>query len=413
MKTMIIGLGPDYNYPGDFHQWKLDNTRYASNHGASLISRALIKQLAADYVDDFSDIDNLNRTYDACVIAFATHVTSWRDVSEYTSVIEKLKMPVHAFSLGIQDYSGSSTSVNNLHPSMVRLLEIVSDRSKYIGVRGNYTASILYKHGFSNAVPIGCPTLYWPNDPKFKITKPSTFNNPAVVYHRTLARPELLHLISNIPLIGQDFLDEVVFTDNLKEDKKLLNAELADMKAQGAHDEFINLIKSYGYFPENFGTWFKKIGEHDFILGSRLHGCISALIRGIPAVMIARDLRVREISEFFKIPFVQSSRLHKYKSLQELYDELDFEGFNKCYEMRFNNYVHLLEENGINHQITYSNKSMDFVFNQNDLLTGIKILNQDFKELQRYESALKTAEIMHKILNKLPFAKSIGNRLLK
>ena len=132
MKTMIIGLGPDYNYPGDFHQWKLDNTRYASNHGASLISRALIKQLAADYVDDFSDIDNLNRTYDACVIAFATHVTSWRDVSEYTSVIEKLKMPVHAFSLGIQDYSGSSTSVNNLHPSMVRLLEIVSDRSKYM-----------------------------------------------------------------------------------------------------------------------------------------------------------------------------------------------------------------------------------------------------------------------------------------
>ncbi|MCB9499647.1 MAG: hypothetical protein H6690_00080 [Erysipelotrichaceae bacterium] len=58
------------------------------------------------------------------------------DVSIYTNFVERLKLPTYAFSLGVQDYSSSTSKILNIHPSMKRLLEIVSDSSKYLGVRG-------------------------------------------------------------------------------------------------------------------------------------------------------------------------------------------------------------------------------------------------------------------------------------
>jgi len=135
-KTMVIGLGPDYNYPGKLALWGKNNTRYASNHGASLISRTIAKQFNAEYIDDLSNIELLNEKYDTCFIAFATHITTWRDVSEYADVIEKLKMKVIALSLGVQDYFSKSNDTFVFHPSLMRLLSIVNHKSSYIGVRG-------------------------------------------------------------------------------------------------------------------------------------------------------------------------------------------------------------------------------------------------------------------------------------
>ncbi|HLT71717.1 MAG TPA: hypothetical protein VKZ75_03665, partial [Cyclobacteriaceae bacterium] len=60
-KVMVIGLSPVYNYPGDLDKWSSENTRFASNHGASLISRTLMKMFDADYVDDFSKVEEYRR----------------------------------------------------------------------------------------------------------------------------------------------------------------------------------------------------------------------------------------------------------------------------------------------------------------------------------------------------------------
>ena len=70
MKTMIIGLSPEYNYPGSFEKWSSNNTYYASNHGASYICRALLRQFYADYIDDFSDIPALRNQYVCACLLF-------------------------------------------------------------------------------------------------------------------------------------------------------------------------------------------------------------------------------------------------------------------------------------------------------------------------------------------------------
>ena len=61
--------------------------------------------------------------------------------------------------------------------------------------------------------------------------------------------------------------------------------------------EMLSKIEENGIFYRNFDDWFNEIKKHDFVLGARLHGCVAALIQGIPAVMLARDIRVQEIAQ--------------------------------------------------------------------------------------------------------------------
>jgi len=358
MKAMIIGLGPEYNYPGELAKWGKQNTRYASNHGASLISRTLAKQFGAEHVEDFSDIPALKRKYDVCIVAFATHITSWRDVSMYADAIEKLDMKTVAFSLGVQDYSQDTDQVVALHPSIKRLLELVSERSDLLGVRGHHTASILYKNGFKNVAPIGCPTIFWGLAPDLKIIKPDSFSKPVVVYHRTLAGVNL-GLMKDVPLLGQDFLDEAVFTDRLKDDVPLQKAERVKYAKQGNAEEAMEIIKKQGIFKDNFQAWFDFIKAHDFVFGPRLHGCIAALIQGIPAVLLTRDLRTREIAEMLEIPCVSYDKVGN-KTSHQIFQEADFSNFNRIYNKRYNNYLNLLEQNGLSHNLRSGVENVDY-----------------------------------------------------
>jgi hypothetical protein len=416
-KTMIIGLGPEYNYPQDYKVWYGQNTEYASNHGASLISRALEKQFNGEFVsvNQFSDIQQLREKYDQCIIAFATHVTTWRDVSTYTSFVEKLQLPTFCFSLGVQDYSGDTNSFLKIHHSLKRLLSIVSERSKLIGVRGPFTASILAKNGFNNVIPIGCPTMYWNLNADLSIIKPIKVERPALVYHRTVSDSQGAHLIKNVPLIGQDFLDEAIFTKNLAKDKDLVKSELEEYKSYPNSQEVFKLIKKNGVFHTSFQSWFDYIGSRDFIFGPRLHGCICGLIQGIPAVMFARDLRVKEIADFFDIPYIDYDNLAKKKNIQVVFEEADYTKFNQTYKVRYNNYIKFLSENGLNSNLDSTSLIADLLYTNKDIRSMNYILNKDIQDiklqLNDFKQALQTADALYKGLGKIPFAKRLGKKL--
>ena len=214
MKAMTIGISPEYNYPGRFEKWRENNTYYASNHGGSLITRAIMKEFDADYIDDFSDLPALSNKYDTCIMAFATHVHQKRDVSYYVDILEKMQIRTIVLSIGVQDYTLEKASSLKVHPSVERLLRIAAEGSDWIGVRGPYTADILVRNGFKNVVPIGCPTMYWnlrrefdlPDRPAsiqkscFAITSQLslrilTWCATVPCWHRTTKMKQFLHLI--------------------------------------------------------------------------------------------------------------------------------------------------------------------------------------------------------------------------
>ena len=395
---MVVGLGPEYNYdPKDHSIWLNNTTRYASNHGASLISRTLMDMFDADYVDDFTDPGKYQEQYDLCILAFATHITTWRDVSEYTRFVKELGIKTVAFSLGIQDFSQSTGEVNILHPSMKELLEYVLKTSSKIGVRGPNTASVLIKSGFNyrDIVNLGCPTLFRFLDRELKIDKPDSFSRPLIVFQRTMAGLNQ-KLLSSATLLGQDFLDEAVFTDNLSKENPTIKNEL------GAYEKLVNgaftlgLIKQHGVFPRTFDSWYSEISQHDFVLGARLHGCIAALIQGIPAVMIARDARVIEIAEFFKIPYVKYADVMDQR-IEDIYDQADFSSFNKLYGQRFDNFIRLLKRNNLTDRLSKpvnTDITDEFVYSEEDLHANYEII---FRELGGVQQKVN---YMSRIVNK-------------
>lgn len=410
----MIGLSPVYNYPGDLDKWSSENTRFASNHGASLISRTLMKMFDADYVDDFSKVEEYRRQYELCVLAFATHITDWRDVKPYADFVEKLDIPTAAFSLGIQDYVKNAGNVRSVHPSMLRILRHVSNTTGLIGVRGFHTASLLYKEGFNNVVPVGCPTLFNPLSYDFRVERRSSYSRPLNVFHRTLSDVSA-KLISGVPLLGQDFLDEAVFTERLAQDAKLVQSETNKYIRHKHGRVALENIKRNGEFVWDFDSWFDRIGQADFVFGARLHGCIAAIIQGIPAVMLARDIRVREIANFFKIPVLDYDEASDL-SVDDLFERARYEEFNEVYPRRYRNFIAFLTECNILRYLTKAEEPRSFEFSFSDLQQDrvctyqkIEDLNQRLALLER-NAGIRAVSRVPRLVKRIPFVSRLWSR---
>ncbi|MBU4025066.1 polysaccharide pyruvyl transferase family protein, partial [bacterium] len=337
MKAMTIGISPYYNYPGTLEKWNTNNTEYASNHGGSLITRAIMKEFNADYVNDFSDIATLKNKYDTCIMALATHVHEARDVSMYVKLLKKLNMKVVIVSLGVSDYLNNNQLNIKIHSSIKALLNLAQESSNWIGVRGPYTAHILSKNGFKNVVPIGCPTVFWNMKPEIVINTKKEYNNPLVVYQENIAK-DGFELIKQFNLLGQDFKDEVIFTDNLQNDISLRDFQRSFYQNLENPQEVLQYITSKGIFQKNFDEWFETIKKHDFIFGPRLHGVIASLIQGIPAVLTTRDLRTKELAEFFNIPSIEHGLLDN-TQFNDIVMLANFQKFELTYQQRYKNYL--------------------------------------------------------------------------
>ncbi|MFW6275122.1 MAG: polysaccharide pyruvyl transferase family protein, partial [bacterium] len=218
---------------------------------------------------------------------------------------------------------------------------------------------LLYRDGFKKVIPIGCPTMYTTMNDNLSIKKSDNFHDPLVVYHRELIDFNA-DLLKNVDLLGQDFLDQAIFTQGLNKDELLQKREREKYYKKLRGKEIIEEIEKNGIFPKDFDNWLNIIGQHDFIFGPRLHGCIAAIIQGKPALMYARDLRVKEIAEFFHIPYI-TPEIIKGKNIEELYYQTDYTFFNDNYKTKYAQYYSFLEANGVRHNLEKpTRKEIDF-----------------------------------------------------
>lgn len=99
----------------------------------------------------------------------------------------------------------------------------------------------------------------------------------------------------------------------------------------------------------NVPTWLDFMKDKDFSFGCNIHGNIAAVQAGIPALILARDLRVAELAEYHELCVVDPESLTEAMRVQELCEKMDFSRITVRHAQRFAHFVDFLNRNGIEH----------------------------------------------------------------
>ena len=235
-------------------------------------------------------------------------------------LIDELKIPLIPISVGLQ---ADSYDVNfKISDETVRLLKKIEERA-VMGVRGEYTASILEKHGIRQFAVIGCPSMYYWNNPELKID-------------------------CNVKYPQKILCNFKTFYGKLNQKEKHFLAYMTDRKAtfieQTIHEmkqEQIDDEAYYKYVTEGLlknkkifftiTSWLEETCTYDFSIGPRFHGNVVSLWNNIKALFMTVDSRTKELVNHFKLPSISMQEFDRFKPIEYYYNKADYSDFHKTY----------------------------------------------------------------------------------
>lgn len=337
------------------------------NTGNLLIGHGLFTQLQYEKLESYRYAmtpEYAEENFDQVVIAAANFLYPGFDFTPVSTFLDKIKLPVFMVGLGAQ-LPSSQSELANIPAGTWRLVQIASERSHSIGVRGEFTAEQLRKHGISNVQVMGCPSLYAGLKPEIRIRRPAalemvTVNGSRnVVAHShdkeaaTNVEQQLFRLaVSNkFPYVLQNEQPEMQISSG--EDPDTHEPALKSL-ARFFNIDVRTLVEFYQQRGRVFFSvheWFDWIKDYDFSIGTRFHGNIAALLNGVPAVILTHDSRTRELCDYAAIPSVDVSSMHEI-DVQTLYEQADFTRFESNYMKIYRDYIDFMDTNDIGHKLS-------------------------------------------------------------
>lgn len=304
------------------------------------------------------------KTYD-CVVVRASNfvhnsqpgVTTWGDAAE---MLERIKLPIYAVGVGAQ---AADDTVYRLEGPNLHFWSLVAERSKIVGVRGEYTRQVLEASGIHNVEIVGCPSMFRQRKRDLQVALPEDLRRVAFSLRREVAptyssnRHRYLRLQRSLLMkTAEEFDATVTFhgevperayfyghTEKMKEAREgfLKNgwwteAIAAKMEAIYRNSFFFTEVEKYDEF----------IRTQQFAFGYRVHGILPALANGVAAAAVRYDSRSSELADTHDIPSFSAADIEK-RSLREAFSELDFSRFNAGFQQRYDTMKRVLVENGI------------------------------------------------------------------
>lgn len=314
---------------------------YVGNNTGNLLFIRALREIFAPKIVRIRDVSEGTFTDDPALPAYLTVELIWlRENTEYPHVWKMLEAihdkPLIPVSVGIQ--SESRLSDVHLAPDTVKLLRTMAERA-VLGVRGEYTASVLEKAGVVNLRVIGCPSLYRGMDENFRIEKkPFDPKMRACCNFRTFygaiseAEREFLLFAAN---------REMGFAEQNHYELTLSFCR----ENQEAFDYFsawLNRQKRMFFSVRDWDAWVRR---YDFSMGSRFHGNVAALNNGIPALWMVIDGRMDEMTRLFRLPTMRMDEFRMDRPLEYYYDLADFTSFNQAYPERMRTFRDFIRVN--------------------------------------------------------------------
>ncbi|MGE5548514.1 MAG: polysaccharide pyruvyl transferase family protein [Solirubrobacterales bacterium] len=349
------------------------NINHYHNIGDAFVFDSSLKLLNFDRLDVVrirevrqEDIDRYNAEYDYCFLRGSNYIHADMEWENAVAVLEKLKIPVLAFGIGAQ---APTSGKMVLSETTKRVMRLIADHSESMGVRGEFTAEVLWDLGIRNARVVGCPTLFRNNDPDLRVELPSLDQVRDVAF--TLRREvsgayasdiaHYLKLHHDVIVELAERFDVVVSAQGEIEEKKIVFgtpeqreeafAQLAHEKwFTGPDDAMIRIYRDKLFYSDVVAEYEALMRAQDLVLGYRLHGNLMALANGVPSVYFTYDSRTAEFVDTYRIPAFDVFSGKEFR-LEDYWDQSLFERFNRAYHARYRDMMLFLDENGIDHKM--------------------------------------------------------------
>lgn len=312
------------------------------------------------------EIERYNAEYDYVFLRGSNYLHSAMDWENAPAILEKLRLPIIAFGIGAQ---APSKGPLVLSEGTRRVLAIIAERSVSLGVRGAYTADVLWSQGIRNARIIGCPTVFRNNDPNLRIDLPPLESVREVAYtlrrevdptyaqdlprYLDLQRDTILDLSRrfNLDVLAQGEVEEKnILWGNPEQRARNIAKLRAENWLRGEDDPLERLYDTNLFYADSVAEFEQKLRAKQLVLGYRLHGNLLGLANRVPSVYFTYDSRTAEFAETLQIPSfdVFSGRTFR---LEDYWDQGLFERFNRAYYQRYREMRLFLDENGVSHKM--------------------------------------------------------------
>lgn len=373
-------------YNRDCVRWyreTLSSLEHYHNIGDAFVFDSSLKLLEFEHLDDCDirnveqkNIDRYNAEFDYVFLRGSNWIHQEMDWENAGQILPKLKIPIIAFGIGAQ---APATGKIKLSPENEYIWKLIGERSTSLGVRGAYTAQVLWDLGVRNVRIIGCPTAFRNNDPELRITLPplDSVKDVGITVRRevsALYSPDMAQYLRRhrdiIKVLAKRF-DVRLMMQGEVEEKLLLwgtdeqrNKTLQWFKSHALlgpnfmDAEMERLYRTKLFYSDFVADYEALVRQKDLVLGYRLHGNLMALSNRVPSIYFTYDSRTAEFAETFSIPCYDVYSDKEFV-LEDYWDQSLFERFNCAYHMRYREMREFLDENGIPHRMHRTAKAAD------------------------------------------------------
>ncbi len=333
------------------------------------VTRALMREgVEFEYIQcakklSDEDVDRYNAECGSFVLPLANAFRSdnWgiEKLNVMTNTVKRLKMPCIIDGVGIQ--VGLKEEIDKERPfdeASRKLIREVLKKSAMVGVRGEITARYMKHLGFQEEkdfTVIGCPSMYYygpslPEQKELKLSRESRINLNGKILLPQKFQDYLFGICDLIP-------DHWYIPQNLYELKTIYEGMPIRLRGPGGNWKIPRGYPAdytHPLYRENrvrgfvsLKPWMDFLALGDLSFGSRIHGNITAILSGLPALIVANDTRVLELAAYHRIQHISLKELDPKASIFELCAKADFGSIYDGHEARFSHYLDFLHKNGL------------------------------------------------------------------
>lgn len=330
---------------------------FGNNTGNMLFSESLRRNIRGAAGGHLGLKPEEYKQFDCIILAAANWLNPGLDFAGLADRIENTDLPVVAVGLGAQAPIEYGMPV--LKEGTKRLINIISERSAKISVRGEFSASVLNHYGISNVTVTGCPSLLLSgrNAPNLRPYEKHEKANAALgaTRHGFNRSDEFQNYIyrqartHDLDIILQSELADMYYATGRLNNLELTHKaeKICSEVYQGDVESVEEYLKTRAKVFFDMDEWIGYMTQKSIYVGTRLHGAIASLLAGTPAVLICHDSRTLEVAQAMKLPYVTREKIDAQKdiNLDEFYSKADMDAFEKNYLKYRSTFSNFFKEN--------------------------------------------------------------------